>query len=452
MSDPLWRWEELCEALSLPHRAGPEVCGISIDSRSIEPGELFVALTGDPGPRFQPSKRSARDGHDFIDAAIAKGAAGVLSHDTVTRRSPELKVTDTLDALWDLGRAGRARLDSPVIAITGSSGKTTTKELLAAALGAFRTSGSLNNHLGVPLSLARTPRDADAAVYEIGTNHPGEIAPLVRLVEPHVAVLLNVHPAHRENFASMAELRTEKLSIAAGLVERGVLVVSDDIDDAEVAAHVRRVRFGTSEAAAVRLLEVNGNRATYQFEDQRLEAHVPGGGGHRAMSLAAVLAVHLALGLDPEPACSLTDALIPEGRGSRAEVAGITIIDDSYNANPESMAAALQTLAAGSGRSVALLGEMLELGPESRRYHAELADLCQGLAGVFCVGQGMRALAERLASPLLKGWFAEPDESLIDAVLAAVQPGDTLLIKGSNRVFWARGFVSQLRAALRART
>ncbi|MEE8078082.1 MAG: Mur ligase family protein, partial [Pseudomonadales bacterium] len=178
MAEPLWRWTELCAALDLAIEDGPDISGISIDSRQIAAGDLFIALTGDPGTRFNPSQRSDRDGHDFIDAALENGAAGVLSHDALKRACPELKVADSLDALWALGAAARSRLDCPVVAITGSSGKTTTKSLLSAALDAFSTPGSLNNHLGVPISLARTPRDASAAVYEIGTNHPGEIAPL----------------------------------------------------------------------------------------------------------------------------------------------------------------------------------------------------------------------------------------------------------------------------------
>ena len=202
MSEPLWRWPALCEALGVPSVEGPDVGGISIDSRTTQPGDLFIALTGDPGPRFNASQRSDRDGHDFIKAALAAGAVGVLAHDGGEHGCPALQVEDTLDGLWDLGRAARARLTCPVVAITGSSGKTTSKTFLAAALDAFATAGSLNNHLGVPLSLARTPVDAGSAVFEIGTNHPGEIGPLSELVSPTVSVLLNVHRAHTENFPS----------------------------------------------------------------------------------------------------------------------------------------------------------------------------------------------------------------------------------------------------------
>ncbi len=441
MTQPLWRWPRLCEALDLPVTDGPDVTGISIDSRSIRPGDLFIALTGDPGPRFNASHRTDRDGHDFIDAALAGGAAGVLSHDARVRNCPELKVQDTLDGLWALGRAARDRLDCPVIAITGSSGKTTTKTFLAAALEAFATEGSLNNHLGVPLSLARTPADSPAAVFEVGTNHPGEIGPLSELVSPTVSVLLNVHQAHAENFPDRAALVREKLSIINGLQPKSPFVIEDTLP-LDGTAHLRTLTFGKSEAAAVRLLGSDGHRASYRFGDREITAHVPGGGEHRALSLAAVLAVFLALERDPEPACSLPDELVPGGRGNRQILSGITLIDDSYNANPSSMAAALTTLAGEPGRRIALLGEMLELGDASEAAHAGLAPLCADLDAVFLVGPGMRPLAEALGGRAR--WTERADEALLDALQAELSPGVTLLVKGSNRVFWARGFVQRL--------
>jgi UDP-N-acetylmuramoyl-tripeptide--D-alanyl-D-alanine ligase len=445
-TEPLWRWPALCAALGLAEGPGPEVSGISIDSRTVRPGELFIALTGDPGPRFNPSQRSDRDGHDFIDAALAAGAAGIVSHDAVSRDCPELKVADTLDALWDLGRAGRARLDCPVIAITGSSGKTTTKRLLASALGAFATPGSLNNHLGVPLSLARTPREASAAVFEVGTNHPGEIGPLSELVSPTVAVLLNVHQAHRENFASQDDLRLEKLSIIKGLRADSHFVVEDSVALERLPAGVSLIRFGRSAGADVRLLHVDGETARYDLRGQELAAVVPGGGAHRALSLAAVLGVFVALGRDPTPALTLDETLVPPGRGNRIEVAGITLIDDSYNANPASMAAALETLAGESGRRLAVLGEMLELGAGSESAHRHLAPLCQGLDGVWCVGPGMRVLAEAVGSGA--AYFESASDALLDDLVAGARAGDVVLIKGSNRVFWAQRFVERLQAAL----
>lgn len=450
MSRPLWRWRELCEALGIAVVDGPDISGISIDSRTVQPGELFIALTGDPGPRFNPSQRSDRDGHDFVASALERGAAGVLVHDQQPCNCPQLIVGDTLDGLWALGRAARTRLRCPVVAVTGSSGKTTVKAMLTVALDAFSTPGSLNNHLGVPLSLARTPAQVKSAVVEIGTNHPGEIAPLSRLTQPDVAIVLNVHPAHRANFASMAELRSEKLSISQGLRAGGTLVVHDQIDDAEIDAKLPRVRFGKAAHSDIQLLTVDGVTAQYRIVDQQLQAHVPGGGEHRALSLAAVFAVTVALGRDPVSASDLNDDLIPTGRGAQFAAGGITLIDDSYNANPMSMKAALQTLSALPGRRYALLGEMLELGDESAEFHAGLAGFCEGLTGVFCVGDGMTALAAKLNSPQYLGYWETVGDDLLSEIKAILQPGDTLLVKGSNRVFWAVGFVDKLREALSA--
>ncbi|HEY5645814.1 MAG TPA: UDP-N-acetylmuramoyl-tripeptide--D-alanyl-D-alanine ligase, partial [Pseudomonadales bacterium] len=447
LSEPLWRWQELCAALGLPVVAGPDVSGVSIDSRSIRPGELFVALPGDPGPRFNPSHRSDRDGHDFVDSALAAGAAGVLTHDGMQRACPELKVADTLDGLWALGRAARARLDCPVVAITGSSGKTTAKTLLSAALGAFSTPGSLNNHLGVPLSLARTPRDASAAVYEVGTNHPGEIGPLSELVRPTVAVLLNVQQAHRANFASMDDLRIEKISIINGLTESSVFVVEDQVAlPASVAARCVLLRFGGSAEADVRLIDMVGDRARLSVRGRVVTGHVPGGGRHRALSLAAVIAVLVALGRQPEPALSLSTDLVPAGRGNRVDAGGVTIIDDSYNANPASMAGALDTLQQEAGRRFALLGEMLELGEAGEAAHRSLAEHCRGLDGVWCVGPGMMSLAEALGGSAQ--YHALPDDGLLESLANTLRQGDTLLVKGSNRVFWARDFVARIRSSL----
>ena len=450
-ANPLWRWEELCAALGLPVVAGPDVSGISIDSRKTRPGDLFIALTGDPGPRFNPSHRSARDGHDFVEAAIANGAVGVLAHDGRPHGVPQLQVADTLDALWALGAAARARLRCPVVAVTGSSGKTTVKGLLAAAIGGFATSGSLNNHLGVPLSLALTPREARAAIFEIGTNHFGEIAPLSKLVQPDVAVVLNVHPAHRENFLSMAQLTEEKLSLAEGLAGKGDLIIEESLEPSGLPDGVRVTRFGRSTRALVQLQELREREATYQLAGRRTVAHVPGGGEHRALSLAAVLCVLEVLGLDPAAALQLPDTLIPAGRGQEHVVAGIVVIDDSYNANPASMKAALVGLQGRrEGRRFALLGEMLELGEESAEFHRRLAELTAPLDGVFCVGPGMESLYAALPPGRGLGYQAAPDDDLLARLADTLKAGDVLLVKGSNRVFWARDFVRRILDTLAA--
>ena len=274
------------------HRPVPTITGISIDTRTLEPGDLFVALAGDPGPRFHTSSRSDRDGHDHIADAQRRGAAGVMTHRETRTDLPELRVADTLDGLWALGRGARQRIGTPVFALTGSSGKTTVRSFLAEALGVPATTGSLNNFWGVPLSLARTAASVPAAVIEIGTNHPGEIEPLARLVSPTVALVLNVRPAHVEFFASIDALRREKLSIFAGLTNDGVAVFPDDLGAVELPRRLRAVTFGQSAAADVVLVEYrqDDRSATYRVRGRTLAARVPGGGVHRAVSLAAVLA------------------------------------------------------------------------------------------------------------------------------------------------------------------
>ena len=450
----LWTWPELCKALGADPVDGPAVRSVDIDSRKLAPGDLFIALSGDPGPRFPGARSSPRDGHDFLEAAYAAGAAGALVHREMPGGRPRLVVRDTLDALWNLGRAARTRTSARVAAITGSSGKTTAKTFLARALGAFATPGSLNNHLGVPLSLARTPADARFAVYEIGTSHPGEIAPLSRLARPHVAVVLNVHPAHIEFFDGIDALRREKLSIAEGLDPGGTLVCLDALDRTGVDPATGVITFGEDARADVRLTGFDGRRATIATPSGTVRAEVPGGGTHRALSLAAVAAVLVAFGEDPVRVADMPDDAVPAGRGNRVQAGGVTLIDDSYNANPASMAAALRDLAehrTGGARTVALLGEMLELGEDSERLHADLAPLCASVDRVLCVGAGMRPLHDRLEPGRRLGFVESPDDLDAVALTDAFEPGDIVLLKGSNRVFWARGFAARLRDALGAR-
>jgi UDP-N-acetylmuramoyl-tripeptide--D-alanyl-D-alanine ligase len=452
--DVLWHWTEVCEALGLPPAPGPDIHGISIDTRTLQPGDLFVALSGDPGPRFHTASRSDRDGHDFVAAAATCGAVGALTHRPTGARLPELRVADTLDGLWQLGRASRRRLTCPVFAVTGSSGKTTVRSFLAAALGIPQVAGSLNNFWGVPLSLARTPATATGAVFEVGTNHPGEIEPLARLVNPGIALVLNVRSAHLEFFPSFAALQREKFSIYRGLTANGVAVVPDDAPAALLPDDHRLVRFGRSTDADVVLLEYDDaeRRARYRVDGIEHWARVPGGGVHRAISLAAVLGCLVGAGLSVENALELPDDVVPAGRGTRREVAGVGLIDDSYNANPASMAAALDGLAGATGRrKVAILGEMLELGGDSPRLHRELADHCREVERIVCVGLGMRALWDALPSAQRWRYQERVDDDLINEVVAGVEAGDVVLVKGSNRVFWQHRFVERLARALRSR-
>ena len=448
---PLWRWPDLCRALDLPEQDGPDVTGFSIDSRRIQPGELFIALTGDPGPRFHASSRSERDGHDYVADAFERGAAGALVHREVAAAGPLLRVDDSLDGLWALARARRRALGGAVVAVTGSSGKTTVKTLLGAALDAFTTEGSLNNHLGVPLSLASAPTGAETAVFEVGTNHPGEIEMLSRLVSPTVALVLNVHPAHAEFFAGLDAIRTEKLSIFKGLREKGVMILEHSLGKAGLPDDLFTHTFGEGEGADCRLLRSAGDRAAYAVDGQRIEAHVPGGGHHRALSLAAVLCVLKALGRGLSAAVDLPDSLIPGGRGTERRCGGAVLVDDSYNANPASMRAALLNLRGGEGRTIAVLGEMLELGGESDAYHRGLAEACGHVDRVVAVGDGMRVLYDELAEPQRWLWRERADDVLLEELVGGIRAGDRVLVKGSNRVFWASQFAGRLAAALEAK-
>lgn len=446
MDTHLWSYRELTAALGLAPANGPTVVGVAIDSRLIQPGDLFIALSGDPGPRFQATSRSDRDGHDFVADAAAKGAAAVLVHRDADYGVPALRVADTLDGLWDLGRAARARVAGPVVAVTGSSGKTTFKSFAATALGAFSTPGSLNNHIGVPLSLARTPRSATGAVYEIGTNHPGEIGPLSKLAEPDIAVLLNVHPAHIENFGTLDAIHREKATIANGLRRGGSLVRPTSLD---VDYSGSTITFGTEPGADVRLTSSADGIARLQTPLGSVECAVPGGGPHRAMSVCALAGVLTALNLPLEWLQRLAGQDVPKGRGNRVVVGDITVVDESYNANPASMTATLQAFSSEPGRRIAILGDMLELGAGAVRYHRDLADHCQHLHGVFCAGASIRALYDTLPKSQRLGFSEHADDQFATDCALRLNAGDRVLVKGSNGIFWANGFVDALIAALR---
>jgi len=447
----VWTWRDACKAVGTPGVDGPDLYGVSIDTRTLEPGDLFVALLGDPGPRFNTDSRSDRDGHDYVADARRRGAAGALTHRPIDCDVPQLRVADTLDGLWALGRGARRRFARGVFAVTGSSGKTTVRSFLAAALGCRQTVGSLNNFWGVPLSLSRTPANAPAMVIEIGTNHPGEIEPLARLVEPTIALVLNVRPAHLQYFESIDALRREKLSIFNGIVHGGVAVRPDDLPPEPLPNGVRSMTFGQSHGADVWLREyASDNRiATYRVAGRNVRARVPGGGAHRALSLAAVIACLHGAEMPIEGALELPDSIVPAGRGSRESIGGVEVIDDSYNANPTSMGAALGGLASEPARrTYAILGEMLELGDEAAAYHRALAAQCEHIDRVACVGAGIEPLWEALAPK--QRWFrAERAADVAVADIASeLKPGDVVLIKGSNRVFWKYDFAMRLKDAL----
>ena len=427
-----------------------QATGVSIDTRTIRPGDLFVALT------------DVRDGHDFVADALAKGAAAALVSripEGVADTAPLLLVDDVLPALERLGAAGRARTGARVIAITGSAGKTSTKEMLRHVLSAqgrtHAAEASYNNHWGVPLTLARMPADTDFAVIEIGMNAPGEIAPLSRLARPHVALVTTVVAAHLAAFGSLDGIAREKASIFEGLDPSGTAIVNADVETrailADIAtAHAARViRFGEAEDADYRL-----HSAELRPEATVIQATRAGdpvlfkiatSGRHFASNALAVLAAVDAVGADSAVAATdLGRWSPPAGRGTRErvsldavnEAAAIDLIDDAFNANPASISAALDVLAAtadGTGRRIAILGDMLELGPTEDALHRAIADhpAMASIDLVHCVGPRMAWLWDTLP-PARRGEKAETAETLAARAHDLIDPGDTVLVKGSK--------------------
>lgn len=443
VKEPLWRWSALSEALcgvnSGVNSHGPDVQRVVADSRLVAPGDLFVALSGDPGARFNPSYRSAVDGHDFVTQAFSQGAVGALvskffDHNQNTQ--PLLQVDDTYDGLWALGTSARKRLRGDVIAVTGSSGKTTAKGFIQAALGAYAPPGSFNNHIGVPLSLANAPASSVTGVFEIGTSHPGEVEPLANMVKPDIAVLLNVHTAHIENFENYDSLREEKISIFNVLDDKSLA-----ISDVQLKLTFGRT-FGLHAAADAWVEALVGDMATINIAGQSYKAKVPGGGMHRAQTLAATLLVCQCLGRDLLAACELPDTSIPLGRGNVRQTGSVAVYDDSYNANPASMLASITNFSQGDagGFNIAVIGEMLELGELAEPGHMALYDVLSALDQVYCVGEGTKALARRLGCH----WCESADDKLCQSIVSHGASDTRILVKGSNRVFWVHGFVDRL--------
>jgi UDP-N-acetylmuramoyl-tripeptide--D-alanyl-D-alanine ligase len=453
---PLWTSKDAALATGGQATADWVANGVSIDTRTLQPGDLFVAL------------KDVRDGHDFVAAALAKGAAAALVSripDGLAQDAPLLIVPDVLTALEQLGAAARARTRARVVGVTGSVGKTSTKEMLRAILsGQGKThaaEASYNNHWGVPLTLARMPADADFAVIEIGMNHPGEIAPLARLARLDVAMITTVAPAHLEAFDSIEGIAHEKASIFDGLVPGGMAVFNADIATTPIlrakalAVGARAQSFGAADGADWRLTEARiadeatVARASRGGEPILFKVSTPG--RHFAMNALGALAVAEALGADPMIAAhDLGRWAPPPGRGQRERVVldrveetFFDLIDDAFNANPASMAAALDVLIAarptdgigrvGNGRRIAILGDMLELGPDEAALHAAIA-AHPGLAAVaviHCVGPRMKALHSALPRGQRGDW-AETAAELAPRARQLVDAGDILLVKGSK--------------------
>ena len=453
---PLWTSSDAALATGGQSLADWQATGVSIDTRTLQPGDLFVALT------------DQRDGHDFVAAAFAKGAAAAL----VTHRpadvasdSPLLIVPDVLAALTALGAAARARTSARVIGVTGSVGKTSTKDMLRVVLGGqgrvHAAEASYNNHWGVPLTLARMPADADFAVIEIGMNHPGEIAPLARLARLDVAMITTVAAAHLAAFADVEAIAHEKAAIFEGLAPGGHAILPADLAVTPVLiAKARDAKatitlFGASDTADFQLGQVQlTDKATIVRSLRRGDPmlyKIMSPGRHFALNALGVLAVAEVLGCDPIIAtCDIGRWLPPAGRGTRERIlldlvdeTGFDLIDDAFNANPASMAASLDVLIAaepehgvgriGAGRRIAILGDMLELGASEAALHLAIASHpgLSGIGTIHCIGPRMRDLWKALPRAQ-RGEWAETAAEIAPRARFLIDAGDIVLVKGSK--------------------
>lgn len=442
MPDALWTADEIAKAVGGQVAGDFAVTGVSIDTRSVEPGDLFVPLVG------------ARDGHEFVPQAVANGAAGVLAAKAVD--APAVMVADTFKALEALGVAARERAPQCKRgAVTGSVGKTSVTRAVEAGLRlagkAHASVKSYNNHIGVPLTLARMPRDTQRAVFEVGMNHADEITPLSQFVRPHAVAITTVGPVHLENFADgEVGVARAKAEIFAGLEPGGIAVLNADNQWFELLkAEAEKVdatvwSFGAAAGSTARLtgfaVEGEGATVSMTLRGEALSFPIRQTGVHWGPNSLCVLLMLEALDVPRETALAALAAFAPiEGRGAEKTVriggGAFTLVDESYNANPVSMQAALKTLGARkvAGRRVAVLTDMLELGEGSARFHAELAEPIAraNVDVVFLAGVHMKSLWEALP-PTRRGGYAEVTEKLTTALAGAIKPGDVVMVKGSN--------------------
>ena len=449
MTAPLWTSAEAAAATA-GQALGPawQAGGVSIDSRTLVQGDLFVAIAG-----------PTHDGHDYVAAALARGAAAALVQripEGLAADAPLLLVNDSMAGLTALAAAARARSPARIVAITGSVGKTGTKEMLLLALSAMgpthASAGNLNNHWGVPLSLARLPADARFAIFELGMNHPGEITPLSRLVRPHVAVITTVEAVHMEFFASTLQIAEAKAEIFDGVEAGGIAVLPRDNPHFAVlaarakAAGIRRIDcFGNHIDSTARLLDCAIDpAATLVFAligDQAINYRLGVAGRQWAVNSLAVLLAATASGAGLETAASsLATLSAPKGRGQRKLLAWgdgqIEVIDETYNASPVSMKAAIATLGAArpaaGGRRIAVLGDMLELGPAGPVLHGGLATALVEWAvdKVVTAGPLMKNLHDALPADRRAGHAAESNAAAA-MVCDLARAGDVVMVKGS---------------------
>jgi UDP-N-acetylmuramoyl-tripeptide--D-alanyl-D-alanine ligase len=446
MSSSLWTASEIAAAVSGTAHGDFTATNVAFDTREVEPGALFIAMKGE-----------TTDGHRFVADAAEKGAVGALVSKGVDL--PHVLAADTFEALNALGRASRARTTARICGVTGSVGKTGTKEALFAALdrsapgSAHRSVKSYNNHTGVPLSLARMPRETRFGVLEMGMNHAGELAQLTRLVRPHVAIVTAIAPAHRAFFASDEDIADAKGEIFQGLEESGTAIIPFDSPHCDRLLAAARpyaaniLTFGMGQGADIRARDVvpasgGGSLVTAILPQAELTFTISQPGDHWVSNALAVLGAVEAMGGDLAAAgLALADMAGLKGRGERHRVAleggEALVIDESYNANPASMAATLKTFGAAKvlGRRIAVLGAMRELGDESDAFHAGLAPHIQAACVDYAilVGEEMAALAKPLGH-MVKMAHVPDAKAAIGLVHDELRPGDAILVKGSNSI------------------
>jgi UDP-N-acetylmuramoyl-tripeptide--D-alanyl-D-alanine ligase len=457
MQDALWTGLGLIGALRARVSGGlpRDVSGISIDTRTLEWGDLFFAIRGD-----------ARDGHEFVSDALEKGAAAAVIDEahapSLAGLGPLFVVNDVQAALEGLGARARERSPAYIAAITGSVGKTSTKEMARVALSRFgethASMASFNNQWGVPLSLARMPLSARYGFFEIGMNHAGEIATLVDFVKPHVAMVTRVAPVHLEHFSSIEDIADAKSEIFSGVVDGGVAILNRDddmFDRMQLVASSRAEHvftFGADERSQSRLLsyETVGEMGVVEADvfGRRIDYRIGAPGRHFALNSLAVLTLAHVFDVDLlDAAQALADFGPPSGRGQRQKLAAfgadVTLIDESYNANPTSVRAALELLGATppgrGGRRIAVLGDMLELGPRGGELHAELApDLAEAKVDLLFTTGPMMAQLFYASPDAMRGAHRSSAQELENVVVDALKPGDVIMVKGSNASRMAR--------------
>ncbi len=449
-NDTLWTSGDIAKITGGTATGNFEAMGVSIDTRTLKTGDIYIALKGE-----------SLDGHDYVESAFKAGATAALVKKDFQAKDPSwtlVHVDDTLKALEDLGKAARARATGKIIGVTGSAGKTGTKEMLLIALSAlgksYASKKSFNNHWGVPLSLSNLPPDADYGIFEMGMNHAGELEKLTAQVRPHIAIVTTVEAAHIENFKNVDAIADAKAEIFTGMDKNGIAILNNDnphharLKNAAEAVGISRIlSFGEEEKTDAHLvdctLHADSSKVTADISGERVKYKLNVPGKHIVInSLAALLAVRAAGGDLQTAVEAIKNSEPVEGRGNRLTVTmedgqpPVIIIDESYNANPASMRASFSVFEMvapkGAGRRIAVLGDMLELGRDGPRLHAELANplLKAKTDLLFCCGPQMDALYQTLPEHW-RGGHAPDSKALAELVTQAVQPGDVILVKGS---------------------